>query len=148
MMACYARLHSTIYAVQGRSSHATPCVIRACVQSKIDNGMQCRRHPTVCTILKAMMTFNARRRSTVCYAKGDDSIAIHNIVRWGVHSMVDDNMARSTLSNCECCPRAMMVCHARCYSTLSMLFKGDDGLPRQTSFDRMFLTRSMMAYLA
>ena len=53
-----------------------------------------------------------------------------------------------------CCPKAMMACHARrcpfviaaqgrlCHVTLDVirpfvLFKGDDGMPRPTSFDRV-----------
>ncbi|TMW85348.1 hypothetical protein EJD97_023288, partial [Solanum chilense] len=64
--------------------------------------------------------------------KGDDSIDIPNVVRWCVQSMVDDNIPRPTSSDCVCCPRAMMECHAQRFSTLSMLFKCDDGLPRRS----------------
>ena len=81
-------------------------------------------------------------------AKGDNSIAIPNVVRWCVQSMVYDNMPRPTSSDCVCCPRALMVFHARHYSTLSMLFKGDHGLRRPTSFDRVFWKLDMMACLA
>ena len=45
-------------------------VIRPCVLSNGDDGMPCRRHPTVCTVEKVIMAFNARRRPTMCDAQG------------------------------------------------------------------------------
>ena len=80
--------------------------------------------------------------------KGDDSITISNVVRPCVQSKGDNNMQRPTSSDLVCCPTAMMVCHAQHYSTLSMLFKGNDDLQRSLSFDRVFWLREMMAYHA
>ena len=80
--------------------------------------------------------------------KGDDSNVMPNIVRPFVQSKVDDNMPRPTSSYYVCSPRAIMVYHTRQYSTLSMVFKGDDCLSRPTSFDSFFRTRAMMACLA
>ena len=77
-------------------------------------------------------------------SKGDDSITMPNVVRPCVQSKGNDNMPRPTSFDCVCCPRAMMVCHATRYSTLSMLFKGDVGLPCLTSFDRVFWAIAMM----
>ena len=65
--------------------------------------------------------------------KGDYSITMPNVVRPCMQSKGDDNMQSPTSSEWVCCPRAMMVCQAQCYWTLSMLFKRDDGLPRPTS---------------
>ena len=60
--------------------------------------------------------------------KGAYSIAKANIIRVCVQSKGDDNMPRPTSFKCVCCPRAMMVCHAQRYATLSVLFKGKDGM--------------------
>ena len=80
--------------------------------------------------------------------KGDDSITMPNIVRSCVKSKGDDYMQNLTSFDWVCCPTAMMVCHARRYSSLFMLFKGDDYLPRPMSFDRVFRTKAMMECLA
>ena len=77
--------------------------------------------------------------------KGDDSNVMPNIVRPFVQSKVDDNIPRPKSSDYVCSPRAIMVYHTRQYSTLSMLFMGDDFLSRPTSFDSFFRTRAMMA---
>ena len=65
--------------------------------------------------------------------KGDYSITMPNVVRPCMQSKGNDNMQSPTSSEWVCCPRAMMVCQAQYYWTLSMLFKRDDGLPRPTS---------------
>ena len=80
--------------------------------------------------------------------KGDDSNVMPNIVRPFVQSKVDDNIPRPKSSDYVCSPRAIMVYHTRQYSTLSMLFMGDDFLSRPMSFDSFFRTRAMMECLA
>ena len=117
---------------KGNERNATPDIARPCVQSKGEDGMRCQCHLTVYTVQKAMMAFNAQLG---VMPNGDTSIVMHNVVQSCVQSKVDDNMPLPTLSYSECPPRVIMVCHARRYSTLSMLFKGDDGLPRPTLFD-------------
>ncbi|MBQ2124130.1 MAG: hypothetical protein II200_09145 [Bacteroidaceae bacterium] len=70
--------------------------------------------------------------------------------------------ARPTTADRLCCPRAMMACHARRRPTVyavkgrrwhatpddgrpSMLSKGEDGMPRPTSFDRVCCKKAKMA---
>ena len=63
--------------------------------------------------------------------------AISDVVRLCVLSKGDDFMTRSISSDCVCCPRAVMSCHAR-RCRVFMLSKGADVMPRPTSFDRVF----------
>ena len=75
---------------------------------------------------KAIMECHARRRPTVCAAQGTFEYATPDVIRPCVQSKGDDSM------------------HAqRCPSVL--LSKGDDYMPRPTSFDRLCFPRAMMA---
>ena len=49
-MSCQARCSLTVCAAQGRSCHATPDVVRQCVQSKGGDVMPCPTLLTVCAV--------------------------------------------------------------------------------------------------
>ena len=103
-----------------------------------------RRRPIVSTSPKAVMSYQARRLSTVCA------------------SQRQDGMPRPTSFDRVCCPKAVMACHARCRSTLfavhgllwhappdvvrsCALSKEGDVMPRSTSFDRVCFPKAMLA---
>ena len=74
----------------------------------------------------AIMECHAQRHPTVCASQGTFGHATPNVIRPCVQSKGDDSM------------------HAqRCPSVL--LSKGDDYMPRPTSFDRLCFPRAMMA---
>ena len=71
-------------------------------------------------------------------------------------------MPRLTSFDRVCCPKAMLACHARRRSTICaalrrlwhttldvvqpcVLPKGDNGMPRPTSFDQLCYPKAMMA---
>ena len=93
---------------------------------------------------RAMMAYHARRCRPCVMSKGSDV------------------MPRLTSSYPMSSPRAVMSCHAQRYSTgcaaqrqlwhatsdvvqLFVLPKGDDGMPRATSFDRLCFPKVMLA---
>ena len=127
-MACHARRRSTVCAAKRRRWHATPDAVRPCVLPKGDDGMH----------------------------------ATPDVVRPCVLPKGDDGMPRPTSLDRVCCPKAMMACHARRRSTVCaakrrrwhatpdvvrpcVLPKGDDGMPRPTSFNRVCCPKMLMA---
>ena len=79
-----------------------------------------------------MITFNTRRRQTVCAAQGRYNTTKAGVVRLCVMSKGDDNMSFLTLSNCVSYSRVMITLYARHCATIHMLPKGDEILPRLT----------------
>ena len=69
-MACQVQLHLAIYAAQCPCGHAMPDIIRQCVQSNGDEGMQNSIWYDRVSCLKAMMACHVRRLPTVCAALG------------------------------------------------------------------------------
>ena len=70
MMACEVRRRLAIYAAQGPCGHAMPDIIRQCVQSNGDEGMQNSIWYDRVSCLKAMMACHVRHLPTVCAALG------------------------------------------------------------------------------
>ena len=69
-MACQVQLHLAIYAAQGPCGHAMPDIIRQCVQSNGDEGMQNSIwYDRVCYLM-AMMACHVCRLPTLCAALG------------------------------------------------------------------------------
>ena len=54
-------------------------------------------------------------------------------------------MPQSTSSGRVCCPREMMTSHVGCNPTMSMLSNCDNGMPRPTLSDYVFIPMVMMA---
>uniref|UniRef100_A0A3Q7JUH9 Uncharacterized protein n=1 Tax=Solanum lycopersicum TaxID=4081 RepID=A0A3Q7JUH9_SOLLC len=106
MMACHARFHLTFYAAQEQRSHAMTDVIRSCVLSNGDDGMPCRRHPTVCTVEKSKVDDNIPRPKSSDYVCSPRAImrwqVTPDIVRLRVLPNADDAMPCSTSSNHVC----------------------------------------------
>ena len=116
-----------------------PNVVRPCLPSKGYDGMPCPTSFDRVCFPKAMMACHTRGRSSVCNVQRRRCHASHNIVRSCVLPKGGDVVPRPTLSDCLCCPRAVMSCHARrCRSYL--FSKGD-----QTSFNRVCCPKAMMA---
>ena len=67
---------------------------------------------------RAVMSCHARRRLTVNAAQRRWWHATSDVVQQCVLSKGGDVMPRPTSSNCMCCPRAVMACHARRRSTV------------------------------
>ena len=126
LMACHVRCCSTLFAVHGLLWHAPPDVVRSCVLPKEDNGMP---RPTsfdrVCCT-KAVMSYHARRISTVCA------------------SQRKDGMPRPTSFDRVCCPKTVMACHARRRLTVCAA-QGPDVMPCSTSFNRVCCPKAMLA---
>ena len=66
MLACHARRRSTVCAVQRRSWHVTPDVVRPCLPSMGYYGMPRPMLFDCVCCPKAIMACHARRRSTGC----------------------------------------------------------------------------------
>ena len=71
-----------------------------------------------------MITFNTRRRQTVCAAQGRYSTTKADLVRSYVLSKGDDNISFLTSSNCVFYPRVIITLYAQHRATLCMLIKG------------------------
>ena len=117
VMACHARRHLTMCDVLGRRWHATPDVVRPCVLPKGGDGMPRPTSSDRVCCPRAMMTCHARRRSTV---------------------------SASPKAMMECHARRHLAIHARRCSTVCAA-KGDDGMARPTSSDRVCCPKAMMA---
>ncbi|TMW89156.1 hypothetical protein EJD97_017590, partial [Solanum chilense] len=121
---------------KGDDTIATPNVVRPCVQFKGDDNMPC------------LTSF--------------DRGATPDVLRPCVLAKGNVVMPSLTKSYCVCCPRVMMAYHARHRPTLCaiqgprwhvttdivrprVLPYGDDGMPRQMSYDRVCFTRAMIA---
>ena len=132
-----------------------------CGQDTADRCVQAR--PTTADRLccpRAMMACHARRRPTVYAVKGRRWHATPDVVRPCVLQKGEDGMPRQTPFD-RVCPKAMMACHARRRSTVCaaqrrwwhatpdvvrpcVLPKGDDGMPRPTSLERVCCPKAMM----
>ena len=133
-----------------------------CGQATADRCVQAR--PTTADRLccpRAMMACHARRRPTVYAVKGRRWHATPDVVRPCVLQKGEDGMPRQTPFD-RVCPKAMMACHARRRSTVCaaqrrwwhatpdvvrpcVLPKGDDGMPRPTSFNCVCCPKAVMA---
>ena len=86
-----------------------------------------------------MITFNARRRQTVCAAQGRYSTRKADVVRLCVLSKGEDNMSFLMSSNCVFYSKAMITLYALHCETLCILPKGDEGLPRLPYFEHVYV---------
>ena len=110
---------------------------------------------------KAMISCHAQCRSTVCASQMRWWHATPDVIQPCVLSKGSDVMPRPTSSDCVCCPRAVMACHARrcrpcviskavmsCHARCCRpcaLYKCGDVMPRLTSFDRLCYPKAIMA---
>ena len=69
VMSCHARRRSTKYVFQEQGWHATPDVVRPCVQCKDGDGMSCPTSFERVRCPKVVMSCHAQRRLTVCAAQ-------------------------------------------------------------------------------
>ena len=100
VMSCHTRHRLTVCAAQRRRAMPRP--------TSFDH---------VCWP-RAVMSCHARRRLTVNAAQRRWWHATSDVVQPCVLSKGGDVMPRPTSSNCMCCPRAVMACHARCHPTM------------------------------
>ena len=126
VMSCHARRCLTVRVVQGYYCHATPDIVRPCVQSKGSDIMPrpMSFHHVCCP--KAVMSCHARRCRPCVLSKS-------------VHVM-----PRPTSSDHACSPRAVMSCHAR-RCRPCVLSKGGNVIPRLISSDRVCRPKAVMA---
>ena len=66
MMEFHSRRHPTMCDAQWPCEHATPDIVRPCLQSKGDDGMPRRRRSTVCAVQRVIIARNTQHRETVC----------------------------------------------------------------------------------
>ena len=110
---------------------------------------------------RVVMSCHARRRPTVCWPMA--AMSYHALrCRLAVLSKGGDVMPRPMSFDRACRPRAVMSCHARrrstvcaiqrqrCHATSDVVPpcvvpKGDDGMARLTSFDRLCCLKVVMS---
>ena len=126
VMSCHARRrlpsgHSKGGDVMPRpTSYDRACSLRAVM------SCHARHRLTICAFQKW-----SRSRSTVCAIQRQRCHATSDVVPPCVVPKGDDGMPRPTLSNCVCCLKAAMSCHARRYRPC-VLSKGGDIMPHLT----------------
>ncbi|TMW81890.1 hypothetical protein EJD97_007457 [Solanum chilense] len=89
------------------------------------------------------MACHARRRPSVCAAKGPCWHVKPNVVRPCVLSKGNDGIKYPTSSDRVCCTRVMVTCHIDVVPPC-VLLKGDIALPRPTSSNRVCTPRAMI----
>ena len=110
---------------------------------------------------RAVMSCHARRRPTVRAVQWKRCHPTPDVVRSCVLSKGGDVMPRPTSSDCVCCPKAVMSCHAQhchresfpqavmlCYARRyrpCVLSKGGDIMPRLTSSNRACSPRAVIS---
>ena len=97
VMACHARRHSTVCALQRLLFHVMPDVVRPCFPSKGYDGMPRPMSFVRVFCLKAMMACHARRSLTMCAYQGRLCHATPNVFISCVLSMGGSVMPRLTL---------------------------------------------------
>ena len=118
MMACNARCRSTMCDAYGRYSNATADIIQPCVIPKGDYGMSSLTSSGHLRCPMPMRSYHARHHQTMCAIQRRLSHAKFNMVRPCLYFKGDDGLPCLPPSDCVCCPRAMMACHARRFLTL------------------------------
>ena len=120
-------------------------VVQPCVLPNNHAGMPRLMSSNRMFCPRAMIKCHTIRHPTIYAALGHCGHVTLDVIQRFLRSKGDNDMPYPTSSDLVFCPRKMITCHARCHSTLCVLFKGDDGMPHVTLFDRIFCPRAMIA---
>ena len=112
MMACNARCRLTMCASYGLYSHATLDIIQPCVIPKGNNGMSSPTSSRHLCYPMPMRSCHAQHHQTMCAIQRRLRHAKFNMVRPCLYFKGDDGLPCLPPSDCVCCPRTMMACHA------------------------------------